>query len=78
VPGHGDVVQGKAYLGQVLSLVRTVTARVDGKIHELNGNGGRRLDEVTAAVLASLDVAALRKQFAGENAEDGEFSSASP
>jgi cyclase len=73
VPGHGDVVRGKAYLLQVLGLVRLVTSRVDQKIHELNGNGGRKLDEVTKAVLASLDVPALRKSFAGESEEDGDF-----
>lgn len=72
VPGHGEVVHGKAYLGRVTELVREVVERVDAEVHRI-GNNSRKLDEVQTAVLSTIDVTAWRKAFAGDNPEDGTF-----
>jgi cyclase len=72
VPGHGDVLRGKAYLLQIIDLVRQVTAQVDAQVHRVGG-GSRKLDQVKPAVLKAIDVAAWRRQFAGDDKDNEEF-----
>jgi cyclase len=72
VPGHGKVLRGKAYLEQVIEFLRVVTSQVDREIHR-SGSGPRKLDEVKKAVLASVNVAAWRDRFAGEDQDSRDF-----
>jgi glyoxylase-like metal-dependent hydrolase (beta-lactamase superfamily II) len=72
VPGHGKVLQGKAYLGQVIEFLRTVVTEVDREIHR-TGSGPRNLDAVKKAVLAKVDVATWRQRFAGDDKENRDF-----
>jgi glyoxylase-like metal-dependent hydrolase (beta-lactamase superfamily II) len=72
VPGHGDVLRGKAYLELVIDFVRTVVAAVDAEVHA-RGNGSRNLDAVRTAVLAKVPVAEWRARFAGEDSEAKDF-----
>jgi glyoxylase-like metal-dependent hydrolase (beta-lactamase superfamily II) len=72
VPGHGNVLHGKAYLTQVTDFVRAVVAAVDAAVTRL-GPGPRKLDQVKAAVLASFPVAAWRQKFAGDDSEAKDF-----
>lgn len=73
VPGHGNVLAGTAYVTQELELLRAVVGAVDAAVHRTSGGGGRKLDEVRADVTKHLDLAGLRKKFAGTDAEAGDF-----
>lgn len=72
VPGHGDVLRGRAHLHEVLNLLTTVVAEVEKAIYRI-GNGSRNLDEVRASVMAALDVDALAKPFGGEDKDNRDF-----
>ncbi|HEU4412245.1 MAG TPA: MBL fold metallo-hydrolase [Polyangiaceae bacterium] len=72
VPGHGAVLHGKAYLGQVTAFLREVIGAVDAEIHR-QGNGPRKLEEVRKAVEQRVDVAAWRQRFAGDDREARDF-----
>jgi len=72
VPGHGKVLRGKAYLEQVIEFLRVVTSQVEKEIHRA-GSGPRKLDEVKKAVLASVNVAAFRDRFAGDDKDSRDF-----
>jgi cyclase len=71
VPGHGDVLHDRAYLGNVIALIETVIAKVEREI-----DGGKRskdLAEVKTNVTRSLDLAAYHAQFGGEDADNRDF-----
>lgn len=72
VPGHGKVLHGKAYLAQVIDFLRAVVTEVDREIHR-TGSGPRNLDAVKKAVLAKVDVAGFRQQFAGDDQDNRDF-----
>lgn len=72
VPGHGDVLHGKDYLNQVIRLIGTVTAEVKKQVYLLGG-GPRNLEAVRKAVKSNVDLAALRREFTGDNQGDGDF-----
>jgi hypothetical protein len=72
VPGHGKVLRGKAYLGQVTEFLRAVVNEVDREIHR-TGSGPRNLEAVKKAVLANVNVAAWRERFAGEEKDSRDF-----
>jgi cyclase len=72
VPGHGKVLRGKAYLEQVTEFLRVVVNQVDREIHR-TGSGPRNLDAVKKAVLSSVNVAAWRERFAGDDRDSRDF-----
>ena len=72
VPGHGDLLHDKVFLGQVIALIKDVTGRVEKEIYRV-GNGPKHFDEVQKAVLASLDVDTLAQQFAGSDKGERDF-----
>jgi glyoxylase-like metal-dependent hydrolase (beta-lactamase superfamily II) len=73
VPGHGKVLAGTDYVKAERELIRAVVAEVDRATHRLGGKGGRNLDAIRAEVLKTVDVAKLRTQFAGTDAENIDF-----
>ena len=72
VPGHGEVLKGKAFLNQVIEFLEIVTAEVDRQVYRV-GNGSRNLDKVREGVEQNVDVAAWRQKFAGDDKDDREF-----
>lgn len=72
VPGHGDVLRDKAYIGRMIEFIDAVTSRVSQEVHRL-GAGQRNLEAVKTAVMEKLDVEKFRKQFAGDAKEDRDF-----
>jgi len=46
--------------------------QVDAQVHRV-GSGSRKLDQVKPAVLKAIDVAAWRRQFAGDDKDNEEF-----
>ncbi len=75
VPGHGEVLRGergKIYLNQVTSFLQEVVKQVSIEVHKV-GNGPRNLEAVREAVLKTIDVAAWRQRFAGDDKDNREF-----
>jgi cyclase len=75
VPGHGDVLTGdyaRDYLRLVTDFVETVTAQVSREVHRV-GSGPQNLEAVREAVHKSLDVAAWRQKFAGDDPHNRDF-----
>jgi cyclase len=72
VPGHGDILHGKAYLYQVIALLKTVVSEVSEAIYRL-GNGPRKLEAVKKEVQQKIDLNALRQQFAGDDIDNRNF-----
>ena len=67
VPGHGEVLSGKAYVGQVIEMVSAVNEEVEKEL-----NAGLTKDQVLETAPKNLEVARWRRQFAGDNKENGD------
>ena len=72
IPGHGEVLSGKAYLARVVEMVSAVNAEVEKEL-----DAGLTKDEVLETAPKNLDVARWRRLFAGEDAENGDAFDAS-
>jgi hypothetical protein len=75
IPGHGDVLSGdyaRKYLAQVTDFVQAVVAEVGAEVYR-RGNSPRNLEAVREAVMKTLDVAAWRQKFAGDDKENRDF-----
>lgn len=72
VPGHGDVLHGKAYLDQVIEFLKVIVAEVNKQVY-LIGNGFRNSEKVQKAVLENLDVKSWRQRFAGSDKDNADF-----
>ncbi|MFL6230219.1 MAG: MBL fold metallo-hydrolase [Pyrinomonadaceae bacterium] len=67
IPGHGEVLRDQVYLNMVIDLTEQVVAVVRREV----GNMPRRtLEEVQQAVAKSVDVAAWRLKFAGDDKDN--------
>jgi glyoxylase-like metal-dependent hydrolase (beta-lactamase superfamily II) len=66
VPGHGELLRGTAYPRMIAEFLAAVNAQVSAAVYRL-GNGSRNLDDIQKAVESSLDVAAWRQRFAGDD-----------
>ncbi len=75
IPGHGDLLRGgyaRTYLAQVIDFVQTVVAQVSMEVYK-RGNSPRNLEAVREAVMKTVDVAAWRQKFAGDDKDNREF-----
>jgi cyclase len=72
VPGHGEVLAGKAYLAQVVEMVSAVNTEVENEL-----DAGLTKDEVLEAAPKHLDVSRWRRLFAGDDPENGDAFDAS-
>jgi glyoxylase-like metal-dependent hydrolase (beta-lactamase superfamily II) len=72
VPGHGDVLEGTAYVAQVMELVAAVRTEVEKEL-----NAGMTRDQVLDGAPKALDVKGFRQRFAGSDKENGEAFDAS-
>lgn len=71
VPGHGDVLQGGAYVGRVIALLDSVIGQVNRLV-------GRRGSGATLELAQKeVDVAAFRAEMAGDDPDNREFFDAS-
>ncbi len=71
VPGHGELLRGRGYIDRVAALLRDVRRQVTDLLDH-NG-GGMPVEQVLKAV----DLAAARREFAGDDADNREFFDAS-
>jgi glyoxylase-like metal-dependent hydrolase (beta-lactamase superfamily II) len=72
VPGHGEILHDKVYLGQVVDWIQTVTDEVSRQIYVI-GNGSNNLDPVKKAVMANVDPKKYRDLWCGDNKENRDF-----
>lgn len=72
VPGHGEVLHGTAFVGQMVSFIETVNRVVSDALYHL-GSGSKKLEQVRAEVMAKLDLPKWRNVFGGFDADNREF-----
>ncbi|HKQ98662.1 MAG TPA: MBL fold metallo-hydrolase [Candidatus Polarisedimenticolia bacterium] len=68
VPGHGAIQRDTRYVEKLVNLLETVNREVTREV-----NDGKTLEEAQAAVGEAVDQKALRRAFAGDDADDGGF-----
>ena len=68
VPGHGDVMQGNAYLRAVAEMIETIVGQVNAAVVRI-GSLSARLEDVRP----QIDVAEYRRRFAGDNPNNQEY-----
>jgi glyoxylase-like metal-dependent hydrolase (beta-lactamase superfamily II) len=68
VPGHGDVLQGKAYMRDVAEMIETIVGQVNAAVVRI-GSLSARLEDVRP----QIDVAEYRRRFAGDNPNNQEY-----
>ena len=73
VPGHGDVLHGKAYVQQEIDLLEAVIVAINQEIAQSIVPPRRRLDEIKKAVEQNVDVKGWRQKFAGDDPENQNF-----
>ncbi|MBX7151912.1 MBL fold metallo-hydrolase [bacterium] len=67
VPGHGEILNDMSYLNQIVRLLTTTVSEVRRVFYKL-GNGAQLED-----VQKTMDLAAIRKEFAGDDKYLGDF-----
>jgi len=73
VPGHGDVMHDKVYLHQEIGLLKTVVSQMEKEVYLLGGTIAKDPDTIQKAVRNDIDFKALRRQFAGDDPDNGQF-----
>jgi glyoxylase-like metal-dependent hydrolase (beta-lactamase superfamily II) len=68
VPGHGDVLQGNAYMRDVAEMIETIVGQVNAAVVRI-GSLSARLEDVRP----QIDVADYRRRFAGDNPHNQEY-----
>jgi glyoxylase-like metal-dependent hydrolase (beta-lactamase superfamily II) len=69
VPGHGDVMHDKKFMYQVTDLLSQVVNEVRAQVFRL-GNSSNNLEAVQKGVEEKLNVAELRRSFAGDDKDN--------
>ncbi|MGA8144225.1 MAG: MBL fold metallo-hydrolase [Candidatus Acidiferrales bacterium] len=73
VPGHGEVLKGKAYVQQEIEFLEAVIRAVTDEIERSATTPHRRLEAIKAAVAKNADLDSWRQKFAGDSAENRDF-----
>ena len=73
VPGHGNVLKGKAFVQQEVQLLEVVVAAINQEIARTNAEPQKRFDEIRHAVEKSVDMKAWQRKFAGDDPNDRDF-----
>jgi cyclase len=68
VPGHGDILRDKRHIQAVHDMIKAVNDEVDRLYTQ-----GKTQEEVQELIPKNLDVAAWKKQFAGDDADSQSF-----
>ena len=73
VPGHGGVLEGKAFVQQEIKLIESVVAAINQEIGRTSAQPERRFDEIKKAVEQNVDMKAWRQRFVGNDPNDRDF-----
>jgi glyoxylase-like metal-dependent hydrolase (beta-lactamase superfamily II) len=73
VPGHGEILKGKAFLLQEIEFIEAVVWAINQEIARSIANPHKRLDEIKKAVARDVDVNAWRQKFAGDDPANRDF-----
>jgi hypothetical protein len=66
VPGHGNVLKGKAFVQQEIELIEAVVGAMNREIGRTSADPQTRFNEIKKAVEQSVDMKAWRQKFAGD------------
>jgi len=73
VPGHGDILKGKAFVQQEVQLLEAVVAAMNQEIGRTNAEPQKRFNEIRQAVEKSVDMKAWEQKFAGDDPDSRDF-----
>ena len=73
VPGHGNILKGKAFVQQEVQLIEVVVAAMNQEIGRTNAEPQKRFDEIRNAVEKSVDMKVWEQKFAGDDPNDRDF-----
>jgi glyoxylase-like metal-dependent hydrolase (beta-lactamase superfamily II) len=73
VPGHGNLLKGKAFVQQEAGLIEAVVEAMNKEIARVSADPKTRFDEIKSAVERSVDVRAWRQKFAGDDPNQREL-----
>jgi glyoxylase-like metal-dependent hydrolase (beta-lactamase superfamily II) len=73
VPGHGDVLKGKAFVQREVELIEAVVGAMNREIGRTSADPQKRFNEIKKAVEQIVDMKAWRQKFAGDDTHEGEF-----
>jgi cyclase len=73
VPGHGDVLKGKAFVQREVELIEAVVGAMNREIGRTSADPQKRFNEIKKAVEQTVDMKAWRQKFAGDDTNDWEF-----
>ena len=73
VPGHGDVLKGKAFVQQEVRLLEEVVAAMNQEIGRTTAEPQKRFNEIRQAVEKSVDMKAWEQKFAGDDPNSRDF-----
>lgn len=73
VPGHGNVLKGKAFVQQEVQLLEVVVAAMNQEIGRTNAEPQKRFNEIRKAVEKSVDMKAWEQKFVGDDPDDRDF-----
>lgn len=73
VPGHGEVLKGKAFVEMEVAFLEAVTRAITDEIGRSGGTAHRRLPEIKAAVAKNAGIDSWRQKFAGDDPENRDF-----
>jgi glyoxylase-like metal-dependent hydrolase (beta-lactamase superfamily II) len=73
VPGHGNVLKGKAFVQQEVQLLEVMVAALNQEIGRTNAEPQKRFNEIRKAVEKSVDMKAWEHKFAGDDPNDRDF-----
>jgi len=72
-PGHGGVLQGKAFVQQEIELIEAVIGAMNQEIGRTSANPQTRFDEIKKAIGRNVDMNAWRQKFAGDDPNERDF-----
>ena len=73
VPGHGNILKGKAFVQQEVQLLEVVVAAMNHEIGRTNAEPQKRFNEIKNAVEKSVDMKAWEQKFAGDDPNARDF-----
>ena len=73
VPGHGNVLKGKAFVQQEIELIEAVVAAMNREIGRVSTEPKTRFAEIKKAVEQAVDMRVWREKFAGDDPGEREF-----
>jgi glyoxylase-like metal-dependent hydrolase (beta-lactamase superfamily II) len=73
IPGHGDVLKGKAFVQMEIELLQAVVSAMTQEIARTSADPQARFEEIKRAVEKQVDKSAWSRRFAPDDADERDF-----